>query len=692
VTPQCDRRIACQTSSDLAGVAANSSFRKRKGRQASEFHAPLADSKHPSPRPVAVADLAGPLGDALLNRYVVERELGRGGMATVFLARDLKHDRPVALKLLRPELAAILGAERFLREIRLTANLQHPHILPLIDSGDAAGQLFYVMPYVEGESLRQRLQSEVQLPIGEALRLTTEIAEALDYAHQQGVIHRDIKPENILLSRGHALVADFGIALAVTQAGGDRLTETGLSLGTPAYISPEQAMAESRLDGRSDQYSLACVLYEMLAGEPPFTGPTAQAIIAKRFQAAAPSVRQIRERVPESVDRAIGRALARTPADRFATGEEFARALERGSQEVTLVRGQAVGQQLPGETLGFAKPRTKWPAGRVVALLAACALVVIDWTVVRRLTSRGPALSPTRVAVLPFSTSGSSNVVYLAEGMVDLLSRNLNGAADLRTIDPGTVLTAASKAGRRANAEEGRALARRLGAGLYVLGSVHANGSRLRIQAELYGEADTAEGGLARAAAEGDSTQLFQLVDRVSADLLAGRGRGLGSRLMQSAALTTGSLPALKDYLEGERNLRGGLGNFDSAIAGFQRAVAKDSTFALAYYRLGVAGGWAERPGISGPATERALLLSRRLDDRDRRLLSAFAALQRGAADEAEQQYRTILRDYPDDLEAEFQLADLLHHYNAPRGRPMAEAREPFDHVLELDPGFLCPI
>jgi tetratricopeptide (TPR) repeat protein len=161
---------------------------------------------------------------------------------------------------------------------------------------------------------------------------------------------------------------------------------------------------------------------------------------------------------------------------------------------------------------------------------------------------------------------------------------------------------------------------------------------------------------------------------------------------MQSAALTTGSLPALKDYLEGERNLRGGLGNFDSAIAGFQRAVAKDSTFALAYYRLGVAGGWAERPGISGPATERALLLSRRLDDRDRRLLSAFAALQRGAADEAEQQYRTILRDYPDDLEAEFQLADLLYHYNAPRGRPMAEAREPFDHVLELDPGFLCPI
>jgi tetratricopeptide (TPR) repeat protein len=214
----------------------------------------------------------------------------------------------------------------------------------------------------------------------------------------------------------------------------------------------------------------------------------------------------------------------------------------------------------------------------------------------------------------------------------------------------------------------------------------------LRIQAELYSDADTAEGALARATAEGDTTQLFQLVDHLSADLLVGRGRGLSSRLMQSAALTTRSLEALKAYLKGEQNLRGGDGKFDSAIAGFQRAVAADSTFALAYYRLGVAAGWAKRPGISGPATQRALVLGARLDDRDRRLLSAFAAFQRGAADDAEQQYRAILRDYPDDLEAEFQLADLLQHYNPPRGRPIGEAREPFDHVLAQDPGFLCPI
>ena len=211
--------------------------------------------------------------DALGDRYVGERELGRGGMATVWLARDLKHGRLVALKVLRPEVGAILGGDRFLREIQLTAGLQHPHILPLLDSGEAGGFLYYVMPYVEGESLRQRLSREGQLPLDEALRFTREVAEALDYARDQGIIHRDIKPENILLSRGHALVADFGIALAVSSAGRERLTETGLSLGTPAYMSPEQATADPKLDGRSDQYSLACVVYEMLAGEPPYTGP-----------------------------------------------------------------------------------------------------------------------------------------------------------------------------------------------------------------------------------------------------------------------------------------------------------------------------------------------------------------------------------------------------------------------------------
>ena len=271
---------------------------------------------------------ASALADAIRDRYTIERELGRGGMATVYLARDLKHGRLVAFKLLRPDLAAILGAERFLREIQLTAALQHPHILPLLDSGAAGSFLYYVMPYVEGESLRQRLSRDGQLPWDEALSIARAVASALDYAHGQGVIHRDIKPENILLYRGEAMVADFGIALAASNAGNDRLTETGLSLGTPAYMSPEQASASPRVDGRSDQYSLACVVYEMLAGEPPYSGPTAQAIIAKRFSEPVPHVSTLRS-VPPGVEAAVTRALAKSSADRFPSLAAFTAALER---------------------------------------------------------------------------------------------------------------------------------------------------------------------------------------------------------------------------------------------------------------------------------------------------------------------------------------------------------------------------
>src|SRR4051812_24072241 len=260
------------------------------------------------------------------EHYTIERELGRGGMATVYLARDLKHDRWVAMKVLRPELAAALGPQRFLREIRLTAQLQHPHILTLLDSGEGEGSLYYVMPYVEGESLRQRLQREGPLAIDEALRITRAIAHALDYAHERGVIHRDVKPENIMLHEGEPMLSDFGIALAVAAAGGERLTETGFSLGTPAYMSPEQSSAEPRLDGRSDQYSLACVTYEMLAGEPPYTGPTAHAVIAKRFIEPIPRLGTVRS-VPPALEAAVTRALSKAPADRFATATAFATAL-----------------------------------------------------------------------------------------------------------------------------------------------------------------------------------------------------------------------------------------------------------------------------------------------------------------------------------------------------------------------------
>jgi serine/threonine-protein kinase len=267
------------------------------------------------------------LAEALADRYRIEREIGAGGMATVYLAEDLKHQRQVALKVLKPELAAVLGAQRFLSEIQTTAHLQHPNILPLFDSGEADGQLFYVMPYVEGESLRDRLNREKQLPVDEAIRIATEVAEALQAAHDDGVIHRDIKPANILLRKGKPLVADFGIALAVSAAGGGRLTETGLSLGTPYYMSPEQASADRDPDARSDVYSLGCVLYEMLTGEPPFTGSTAQAVLARILTGDVVPPTEHRKAIPANVEGALLKAIENLPADRFSSVGEFARAL-----------------------------------------------------------------------------------------------------------------------------------------------------------------------------------------------------------------------------------------------------------------------------------------------------------------------------------------------------------------------------
>jgi len=271
------------------------------------------------------------LNAALADRYIIDRELGRGGMATVYLARDPKHERFLALKTLRPEVAVALGRERFLREIKLAASLQHPNILPVYDSGDAGGTLYYVMPFVEGESLRDRLDREPQLPLEDALQIAREVADALSYAHGRDVVHRDIKPENIMMSGGHAIVADFGIARAISAAGGEKLTETGLAIGTPAYMSPEQSSGMGQVDRRSDIYSLACVLYETLAGQPPFTGPTAQAIMARHSLDAVPRLRIVRETIPDALEAVINRALAKVPADRYSTAEQFAAALTAAS-------------------------------------------------------------------------------------------------------------------------------------------------------------------------------------------------------------------------------------------------------------------------------------------------------------------------------------------------------------------------
>src|SRR2546430_4903895 len=269
-------------------------------------------------------DLSAALGD----RYTIDRVLGRGGMATVYVAEDLRHSRQVAIKVLRPDVAAAIGAERFLREIAIAARLTHPHVLPLIDSGQAAGSLYYVMPYVRGETLRQRLVREQRLSLKDALAIARELGAGLDYAHREGFVHRDVKPENVLLADGHAVIADFGIARAICQAGGEHVTEVGLAIGTPEYMSPEQAAGDRELDGRCDVYAFACVIYEMLAGAPPFSGESARAIIAKHLSEPPTPLRARRPDAPAAVEQALARALAKDPADRFASVAAFMTALE----------------------------------------------------------------------------------------------------------------------------------------------------------------------------------------------------------------------------------------------------------------------------------------------------------------------------------------------------------------------------
>ncbi|MDH4351956.1 MAG: serine/threonine protein kinase, partial [Gemmatimonadota bacterium] len=293
-----------------------------------------------------MSEITEKLRVAIADRYVIEQEVGQGGMATVYLAHDVKHDRKVALKVLKPELAAVLGADRFVQEIKTTASLQHPHILPLFDSGTADGFLYYVMPYVEGETLRDKLDRETQLGIDEAVKITTEVADALDYAHRNGVIHRDVKPENILLHDGRPMVADFGIALALSAAAGGRMTETGLSLGTPHYMSPEQATAEKDLSARSDIYSLGSVLYEMLTGNPPHVGASAQQIIMKIVTEEAAPLTRVRKSVPGNVAAAVAKAIEKLPADRFATAADFAAALQNPGFATTAV-GTAASSAVP---------------------------------------------------------------------------------------------------------------------------------------------------------------------------------------------------------------------------------------------------------------------------------------------------------------------------------------------------------
>jgi eukaryotic-like serine/threonine-protein kinase len=348
-----------------------------------------------------VADLAA-LKASLADRYTIERELGAGGMATVYLAHDVKHDRKVAIKVLKPELAAVLGAERFVQEIKTTAALSHPHILPLFDSGSADGQLYYVMPYIEGETIREKLNREGQFGIDEAVKITTEVADALDYAHRHGVIHRDIKPENILLHDGRPMVMDFGIALAVSAAAGGRMTETGLSLGTPHYMSPEQATADKEITGRSDIYSLASVLYEMLAGEPPHTGGSAQQVIMKIVAEEAQPVTKFRKSVPPNVAAAVAKALEKLPADRFDSAKAFADALGNPLFHTTAATGFA------GALGGSAGHQSAWRWIAIGAVAVAVGAILFGWRASQR-TPVAPVMRfsvsfPVNQAITPAAT------------------------------------------------------------------------------------------------------------------------------------------------------------------------------------------------------------------------------------------------------------------------------------------------
>ena len=400
---------------------------------------------------------------------MIERELGRGGMATVYLARDFKHDRPVALKVMHPELAHALGPERFEREIETAARLQHPHILTVLDSGEAAARLWFTMPYVEGESLRDRLRREKQLPVDEAVRITREAAQALDYAHRHGVIHRDVKPENLLLTEdGNTLVADFGVARAL--AGGEEtLTQTGLAVGTPAYMSPEQASGARDLDARTDVYALATVLYEMLAGEPPFAGPTPQAAVARRFTEAPQPLRRVRETVPDAVEHAVLKALAKAPADRFPSAAEFARALNTPAVPAPLGASAAVTAQAPGAATPRAATRRRVPPAAVTLGLGILIGLGVLFGWLRSHGTRNVDTSDAgakRVAVLPFENLGPMQDEYFADGIADEVRGKLSRVSGLK------VIASSSASQYKGSTKSPQVIASELGADYLLSGTV----------------------------------------------------------------------------------------------------------------------------------------------------------------------------------------------------------------------------
>jgi serine/threonine-protein kinase len=505
------------------------------------------------------------LSAALADRYRIERELGQGGMATVYLAEDLKHRRRVAIKVLLPDLAAVIGPERFLREIETTANLRHPHILPLYDSGEAAGFLYYVMPYVEGESLRDRLDREKQLPLEDALRIAREVADALSYAHGRGIVHRDVKPENILLEAGHAVVADFGIAKAVSAAGGQAITQTGMAVGTPQYMSPEQAAGEKDLDGRSDLYALACVLYEMLAGQPPFTGPTVESVVHQHLAAEPRAITTIRPAVPAPVAAALQRALAKSPADRFNPVAQFSDAISALP---------AVAATPPGT----ARRALRWAVPAAGVVVAVALVIASPWRADRA------AGGDRSIAVLPFDNLSSDTAnAFFAAGMHEEVLTTLARVRDIRVIARSSVEQFAQ---RRVGARE---VARELGVAYVMEGSVRRAEGRVRVSVRLVDGrseqqvwSDSYDRDLADVFAI-QTTIAREIAQALEARLSPEERQRLGER-------PTASIEAYDLFLRAQAaGRREGIrvGGDDARVRLMERAVAVDTGFALAYAVLG---------------------------------------------------------------------------------------------------------
>jgi len=600
----------------------------------------------------AVVDQVDRLRAALAGRYEVDREIGRGGMACVYRAHDRQHDRDVALKVLRPELAAALGSERFLREIRIEARLQHPHILPLYDSGTADGLLYYVMPYVEGETLRERIRREKQLPVGEAVRIAQEVAEALDYAHKHDVVHRDIKPGNILLSGGQAVVADFGIARAITVADQESLTASGLAVGTPEYMSPEQGTGNSNVDGRSDIYALGCVLYEMLAGEPPFTGRTAQNILARHRQDPPPPLKVVRPTLSPEIAEVVETALAKVPADRYARADQFAAALGRALDAPP--RARAIGATRRRRLL-------------VLGGLAVAAVALWRW-----LPETEP-LDPNRVVVFPLQGASSAP----RDDATLALAASLNTTSSLVGIDggklgpPGADRSAAGM-GRRTRSEK---------AAFYVDGTL-LRADSLRLLLDLH---DLRSGSVTHrlatfpAGADGWAVGVRAALEILPVLIQTGRSAELPS-------LTGRSPAAMAEYFLGERAYRRAA--FGDALDHFHRAVALDSGFALAALRGTQAASWHRRPEEAEALVAVALRNEQELSPRQREFAHGVHAFLTGQADSAVLRFQNAIALDPTGAEQWMGLGETYQHL-IPRASSLDSlAEQAFEQVRQLDSTF----